>query len=47
MLIREIETWTRREGLPEVDERAVRAIKREWQARGVFHLEPGDPRGDG
>ena len=46
MLIREIETWARREGLTQVDQRAVRAIKREWQARGVFHLEPGDPRGD-
>ena len=46
MLIREIEGWARREGLREVDERAVRAIKREWQARGIFHLEPGDPRGD-
>ena len=45
MLIREIETWAQREGLKEVDQRAVRAIKREWQARGVFHLEPGDPRG--
>ena len=46
MLIKEIEAWARRHGLAEVDERAVRAIKREWQARGVFHLEPGDPRGD-
>lgn len=46
MLVREIEAWAQRHGLAEVDERAVRAIKREWQARGVFHLEPGDPRGD-
>jgi nucleotide-binding universal stress UspA family protein len=46
MLVREIETWARLQGLAEVDERAVRAIKREWQDRGVFHLEPGDPRGD-
>ena len=46
MLIGEIEGWARREGLAEVDERAVRAIKREWQARGIFHLEPGDPRGE-
>jgi hypothetical protein len=46
MLVREIETWVLRQGLTEVDERAVRNIKREWQARGVFHLEPGDPRGD-
>ena len=46
MLVKEIETWAQREGLEEVDERAVRTIKREWQSRGVFHLEPGDPRGD-
>lgn len=47
MLEAEIETWAQRNGLAEVDESAVRAIKREWQKRGVFHLEPGDPRGDG
>ena len=46
MLVREIETWALREGLAQVDQRAVRAIKREWQSRGVFHLEPGDPRSD-
>ncbi len=46
MLVREIEAWAQRQGLAEVDERAVSAIKREWEARGVFHLEPGDPRGD-
>jgi len=45
MLIKEIETWSRGKEIAEVDQRAVRAIKREWQARGVFHLEPGDPRG--
>ena len=47
MLVKEIEGWAQREGLDEVDQRAVRAIKREWQSRGIFHLEPGDPRGDG
>jgi nucleotide-binding universal stress UspA family protein len=46
MLIREIETWAQREGHEQVDQRAIRAIKREWQSRGIFHLEPGDPRGD-
>jgi hypothetical protein len=46
MLIKEIEGWAQRQGLEEVDERAVRAIKREWQARGVFHLDPDDPRSD-
>lgn len=46
MLVKEIEAWVQREGLEQVDERSVRTIKREWQARGIFHLEPGDPRGD-
>jgi hypothetical protein len=46
MLVREIEAWARRNGRAEVDENAVHAVKDEWQARGVFHLEPGDPRGD-
>jgi len=46
MLVREIEAWARRNGVAEVDESAVHAVKDEWQARGVFHLEPGDPRGD-
>ena len=46
MLVKEIEGWAQRQGLEEVDERAVRAIKREWQARGVFHLDPDDPRSD-
>jgi nucleotide-binding universal stress UspA family protein len=46
MLIKEIEGWARRNGLEEVDEGAVEAVKREWQAGGVFHLDPGDPRHD-
>ncbi|MGB5080218.1 MAG: hypothetical protein WBO23_05690, partial [Burkholderiales bacterium] len=46
MLVREIEAWARRNGVAEVDESAVHAVKEEWQSRGVFHLEPGDPRGD-
>jgi hypothetical protein len=46
MLQQEIEGWAKNHGLDEVDERAVRAIKREWQEKGVFHLEPGDPRGE-
>lgn len=44
MLVREIEGWARRNGLAEVDERVVEAVKREWQAGGAFHLDPGDPR---
>jgi len=46
MLIKEIEGWARRNGLEEVDEGAVDAVKREWQAGGVFHLDPEDPRRD-
>jgi nucleotide-binding universal stress UspA family protein len=44
MLIKEIEGWARRNGLEEVDEGAVEAVKREWQAGGVFHLDPEDRR---
>lgn len=44
MLIKEIEGWARRNGLDEVDEGAVEAVKREWQAGGVFHLDPEDRR---
>lgn len=46
MLVKEMEGWARRHGLAQVDEGAVRAVKREWQARGVFHLDPEDPRRD-
>jgi hypothetical protein len=44
MLVKEIEGWAKRNGLEEVDEGAVNAVKLEWQAQGVFHLDPGDPR---
>jgi len=27
-----------------VDEDAVRNVKRQWEQRGVFHLDPADPR---
>ena len=46
MLVKEIEGWAQRHGLAEVNEGAVRAVKREWMARGVFHLDPQDPRSD-
>jgi len=46
MLVKEIEGWAQRNGLAEVDESVVDAVKREWQASGVFHLDPGDPRRD-
>ncbi|OGI49341.1 MAG: universal stress protein UspA [Candidatus Muproteobacteria bacterium RIFCSPLOWO2_01_FULL_60_18] len=44
MLVREIEAWARREGRNDVDEDAVRNVKRQWEQRGVFHLDPADPR---
>ncbi len=45
MLIKEIEGWARRQGREQVDLAAVDAVKEEWQRRGVFHLDPQDPRG--
>ena len=45
MLVREIEAWARREQREAVDESAVDAVKEEWRNRGVFHLDPEDPRG--
>jgi len=44
MLIKEIEGWSRRKGLAQVSEEAVEAIKQTWAERGVFHLDPDDPR---
>jgi nucleotide-binding universal stress UspA family protein len=44
MLIREIEGWSQRRGLQQVTGEAVDAIKQIWAERGVFHLDPDDPR---
>jgi nucleotide-binding universal stress UspA family protein len=44
MLIKEIEGWSQRNGLEQVSEDAVDAIKQIWAERGVFHLDPDDPR---
>jgi nucleotide-binding universal stress UspA family protein len=44
MLIKEIEGWSQRKGLEQVSEEAVDAIKQIWAERGVFHLDPDDPR---
>ena len=44
MLIKEIEGWSQRQGLEQVTEQAVDAIKEVWAERGVFHLDPSDPR---
>ncbi|MCU7893042.1 MAG: PCP reductase family protein [Candidatus Thiodiazotropha sp. (ex Ustalcina ferruginea)] len=41
MLIREIEGWAAREGKSSIE---LDAVKAEWQQRGVFHLDPSDPR---
>jgi nucleotide-binding universal stress UspA family protein len=47
MLVREIEGWAQRNGEDRVDETAVEAVKEEWRARGVFHLDPDDHRSGG
>ncbi len=44
MLAREIEGWADRNGLSRVTEEAVDAVKALWQERGMFHLDPDDPR---
>ncbi|MCP4128156.1 MAG: universal stress protein [Gammaproteobacteria bacterium] len=44
MLIKEIEGWSQKEGLEQVTEQAIDAIKEVWAKRGVFHLDPNDPR---
>jgi len=44
MLAKEIEGWAARNGLGRVTEEAVDAVKALWQERGVFHLDPNDPR---
>ena len=44
MLAREIEGWAKRNHMEQVDSTAVEAVKAEWQQRGVFHLDPEDPR---
>ena len=44
MLIKEIEGWARRNGRQQVSVDAVDAVKAQWRERGVFHLDPGDPR---
>ncbi|WP_456404977.1 universal stress protein [Thiolapillus sp.] len=44
MLVQEIEGWSQRQKLSEVTEGAVDAVKTIWAERGVFHLDPDDPR---
>jgi hypothetical protein len=44
MLQKEIEGWARRSGLAEVTGEAVDAVREQWIDRGVFHLDPDDPR---
>ncbi len=44
MLQQEIEGWAKRNKLPRVTEIAVEAVKNIWAERGVFHLDPDDPR---
>ncbi len=44
MLIKEIEDWSKRNGLQRVSEASVNAVKAIWMERGVFHLNPDDSR---
>lgn len=47
MLQKEIEGWARRSGFAEVTGEAVDAVRGQWTDRGVFHLDPDDPRNNG
>jgi hypothetical protein len=44
MLLQEIEGWARRSGMERVTEAAVDAVRAQWAERGIFHLDPDDPR---
>jgi len=44
MLIKEIESWAKRNDLQRVNDSAVQTVKAEWQQKGYFHLSPDDPR---
>jgi len=44
MLQKEIEGWAERSNLERVSEAAVDAVRQQWVKRGVFHLDPDDPR---
>jgi hypothetical protein len=44
MLMKEIEGWAGRNGMTQVSEDAVDAVRQQWAERGVFHLDPNDPR---
>lgn len=46
MLQKEIEGWATRNGLLRVSDAAVDAVRQQWTERGVFHLDPDDPRND-
>ncbi len=47
MLAKEIEAYTKREKLTEVDLATVRKVKDKWSNEGQFHLDPSDPRNPG
>ena len=47
MLVREIESYARRNGMDRVGHEAVDAVKAQWESREVFHLDPDDPRSGG
>jgi nucleotide-binding universal stress UspA family protein len=44
MLIKEIESWAVRHQFDHINKTTVDAVRNEWDKRGVFHLDPDDPR---
>lgn len=46
MLVKEVEGWAARNNMQQVSQEAVDAVKEEWAKRGIFHLDPDDPRND-
>jgi len=44
MLRKEIEGWAQRNSMERVTQTAVDAVRQQWAERGVFHLDPDDPR---
>jgi nucleotide-binding universal stress UspA family protein len=44
MLIKEVENWARNNNQSRIDLATVNTVKKEWQSKGYFHMDPQDPR---
>lgn len=44
MLIKEVENWARNNNQSHIDLATVTTVKKEWQSKGYFHMDPQDPR---